>query len=123
MFWLDKGKKSWLGNWLFLKLITNICLQVEKRQSSTRRRYSSQYVVRRDYFVGCKKLFDTSMQNIGESNQENASATNVTLDDPAFHEKQVIGSINQVCLSLFVCKRHSLYLLQRKIKVLGFPSS
>ncbi|XWS55561.1 hypothetical protein CRYUN_Cryun09bG0010700 [Craigia yunnanensis] len=68
---------------------------VEKRQSSTRRRYSSQYVVRRDYFVGCKKLFDTSLQNIGVFNQKKESATNVTLDDPVFHEKQVIGPINQ----------------------------
>ncbi|XVF76771.1 hypothetical protein PTKIN_Ptkin13bG0293700 [Pterospermum kingtungense] len=70
-------------------------LKVEKKQSSTRRRYSSQYVVRRNYFVGCQKLFDTSMQNIGVSTQEKESATNITSDDPVFHEKQVIRSINQ----------------------------
>ncbi|XWS67196.1 hypothetical protein CRYUN_Cryun05aG0267000 [Craigia yunnanensis] len=69
-------------------------LKVERRQSSTRRRYSSQYFVRRDYFVGCKNFFDKSMQNIGVKE----SATNVTLDDPVIHEKQVMGFINQICV-------------------------
>ncbi|XVE76508.1 hypothetical protein DITRI_Ditri12bG0179300 [Diplodiscus trichospermus] len=55
-------------------------LKVEKRQSPTRRRYSSQYVVRRDYFVGCKKLFDMTTQETGVFNQEKESASNVTLD-------------------------------------------
>ncbi|GMI71397.1 hypothetical protein like AT3G09080 [Hibiscus trionum] len=56
-------------------------LKVERRQSSARRRYSSQYFVRRDYLVGCKRLFNPSMQ-------KNESATNVTLEE-------VAGSIDQ----------------------------
>ncbi|KAK6290592.1 hypothetical protein POUND7_002133 [Theobroma cacao] len=71
-------------------------LKVKKRQSSTKRRYSSQYFVRRDYLVGCKKLLDTSMQDVGAFNQEKESATNVTLEeDPLFKEQQVLGFINQ----------------------------
>ncbi|XP_039007789.1 uncharacterized protein LOC120135600 [Hibiscus syriacus] len=56
-------------------------LKAEKRQSSTMRRYSSQYFVRRDYLVGCKRLFNTSMQ-------KNESPTNITLEE-------VAGSIDQ----------------------------
>ncbi|KHG30707.1 30S ribosomal S4, chloroplastic [Gossypium arboreum] len=56
-------------------------LKVEKRQSSTRRRYSSQYFVRRDYLVGCKRLFNPS-------SQKNESATNMSLEE-------VAGSIDQ----------------------------
>ncbi|KAE8654270.1 Phosphate transporter 4,2 [Hibiscus syriacus] len=56
-------------------------LEVEKRQSSTRRRYSSQYFVRRDYLVGCKRLFNPFMQ-------KNESTSNITLEE-------VAGSIDQ----------------------------
>ncbi|XVF08242.1 hypothetical protein REPUB_Repub06bG0209700 [Reevesia pubescens] len=69
--------------------------KVDKRQSLTRRRYSSQYFVRRDYHVGCNRLFGKTTQNIGVFNQEEEFAINVTLRDPVFHEKQATGPINQ----------------------------
>lgn len=56
--------------------------------------------------MGCKKLLDTSMQDVGAFNQEKESATNVTLEeDPLFKEQQVLGFINQVCLSL-LCRNN-----------------
>ncbi|XP_021290055.1 mitogen-activated protein kinase-binding protein 1 [Herrania umbratica] len=80
-------------------------LKVKKRQSSTRRRYSSQYFLRRDYLVGCKKLLDKSMQDVGVFKQEKEPATNVNLkEDPSFKEQQVLGSINQD-LSSMECLR------------------
>ncbi|KAL1083219.1 hypothetical protein V6Z11_D09G185300 [Gossypium hirsutum] len=71
------------GSDLFKEHFGNLSaiLKVEKRQSSTRRRYSSQYFVRRDYLVGCKRLFNPS-------SQKNESATNVSLEE-------VAGSIDQ----------------------------
>ncbi|KAL5742605.1 hypothetical protein ACOSP7_029337 [Xanthoceras sorbifolium] len=62
--------------------------KVEKRKSTARRRFSSQYVVRRDY-EGCKRLFDTPVRKVGGER----STTHVTLENPAV---QVIDSSKQV---------------------------
>ncbi|KAH7553801.1 hypothetical protein JRO89_XS12G0059000 [Xanthoceras sorbifolium] len=62
--------------------------KVEKRKSTARRRFSSQYVVRRDY-EGCKRLFDTPVRKVGGER----STTYVTLENPAV---QVIDSSKQV---------------------------
>ncbi|OMO85146.1 hypothetical protein CCACVL1_10386 [Corchorus capsularis] len=57
-------------------------VKVERRQSSARRRYSSQYFLRRDYLVGCKRLLETCKQNIGLLNDEKEPAIiNVTSED------------------------------------------
>ncbi|GLT37573.1 hypothetical protein SLA2020_118820 [Shorea laevis] len=68
-------------------------LKVEKKKSSARRRFSSQYFVQRDYIGSCKRLFDINSGML--LNYKSESAINNTTDGPAFQvleEQLVIGS-------------------------------
>jgi hypothetical protein len=76
--------------------IYNVFAQIERRESSVRRRYSTKYVVHRDYLGDCKKLFGTPARDLASKTlhcQEEAT-THVTLKDPLFRvleEQKMVG--------------------------------
>lgn len=81
-----------------------LCLQVKNRASAVGRRFSSQYVVHRDYGRGSKRLFDTPVQNSGLSslNCAEKSGSHVKSEN---HTWPVIDSFGQV--SLYPCFTNS----------------
>ncbi|KAK0585024.1 hypothetical protein LWI29_022366 [Acer saccharum] len=69
--------------------------KVEKGKSTTRRRFSSRYVVRQDY-EGCKRLFGTPVRNVGGEtwNRGDKSATQFASENPVI--QMMIDSSKQV---------------------------
>ncbi|KAK1562808.1 hypothetical protein Q3G72_017406 [Acer saccharum] len=69
--------------------------KVEKGKSTTRRRFSSRYVVRQDY-EGCKRLFGTPVRNVGGEtwSRGDKSATQFASENPVI--QMMIDSSKQV---------------------------
>lgn len=78
-----------------------IFTQTEIRKSSARRRYSTKYVVHRDYLGDHAQLFDTPVLELAGKtlNCQEEAAMHVTFEDGSFHaleEQKMVGVMRSV---------------------------